>query len=100
MSRVSKHSALDQLRALEPELREQGIRSLYLFGSAARGELRPESDIDLFCDLDPASKLGLGFFALVDRIAHVLGRPVDMTTRQGLHPLIRDHVVHEAVQVF
>lgn len=91
---------LDRLRALEPELRAEGLTSLFLFGSEARGEATAQSDVDLFCDLDPASRLGFAFFAMADRIAEALGRPVELTTRNGLHPLIRDHVVRDAVQVF
>lgn len=91
---------LEQLRHLEPELRKQGVTSLYLFGSLARGEGRSNSDMDLFCDLSPDSKLGFAFFSLADRIAEVVGRSVDLTTRDGLHPLIRDDVMREAIQVF
>jgi uncharacterized protein len=97
---MEKLALLDQLRALEPELRRSGVERLYLFGSAARGEARAESDVDLFCDLDPSAKLGFAFFALADRIAEVLGTPVDLTTRGGLHRLIRDEVTRDAVQVF
>jgi len=97
---MSEPRTLEKLRDLEPELRKQGVTSLYLFGSFARGEERSDSDVDLFCDLDPNSKLGFGFFALADRIAEVIGRSVDLTTRDGLHPLIRDDVMREAVQVF
>ncbi len=92
--------ALAKLRALEPELRREGLTSLFLFGSFARGEERSDSDIDLFCDLSPSSKLGFGFYALADRIGHAVGRAVDLTTRDGLHRLIRDDVAREAIQVF
>jgi uncharacterized protein len=97
---MTAQRTLEQLRTLEPELRRQGIASLFLFGSVARDEERSDSDIDLFCDLDPSSKLGFGFFALAERLAEILGRPVDLTTRQGLHPLIREDVAREAIQVF
>ncbi|MBN8606143.1 MAG: nucleotidyltransferase domain-containing protein [Caulobacterales bacterium] len=92
--------ALSRLRALEPELKRNGIASLYLFGSLARGEETAESDVDLFCDLAPDSKLGFSFYALADRIAEVLGRRVELTTREALHPLIRNDVAQSAVRVF
>jgi predicted nucleotidyltransferase len=93
-------TAMAKLRALEPELRREGVISLFLFGSFAREEERSDSDIDLFCDLSPDSKLGFGFFRLADRIGDALGRVVDLTTRDGLHRLIRDDVAREAIQVF
>lgn len=92
--------ALAKLRALEPELRRKGVASLFLFGSFARGEERPDSDVDLFCDLAPDFQLGFGFFGLAERIGEVLGRAVDLTTREGLHRLVRDEVTRDAVQVF
>ena len=97
---MSEQLTLNRLRALEPELRAKGLSSLYLFGSAARGEMRAESDVDLFCDLSSDTRLGFSFFALADRIGAELGRAVDLTTREALHPLIRDDVVRGAVRVF
>lgn len=89
-----------RLRELESELRASGLASLYLFGSVARGDEGAGSDVDLFCDLDPRAKLGLGFFALADRLSAALGMPVDLMTREGLHPLIREEVTRKAIQVF
>ncbi|HVV34152.1 MAG TPA: nucleotidyltransferase family protein [Vitreimonas sp.] len=100
MLRMVDQTTLAKLRALEPELRREGIASLFVFGSFARGQERRDSDIDLFCDLSPESKLGFGFFGLGDRIAEAVGRPVDLMTRDGLHRLIRDDVAREAIQVF
>ncbi len=97
---MEKSALIDRLRALEPELRRNGVERLYLFGSASRGEAGAGSDVDLFCDLDPHSKLGFAFFSLADRLAEALGKPVDLTTRDGLHPLIRADVTREAIQVF
>jgi predicted nucleotidyltransferase len=47
------------LRTREAELRAAGIRRLALFGSVARGEARPSSDIDLVAELDPAARMDL-----------------------------------------
>jgi|CXWL01.1.fsa_nt_gi predicted nucleotidyltransferase len=97
---MNRADTLDRLRALEPELRKQGLASLYLFGSVARGQANSESDVDLFCDLEPSARLGFGFFGLADRISEALQRRVELTTRDGLHRLIRESVAREAVQVF
>ena len=97
---MAERSALGRLREMESELRASGVAALYLFGSFARGEEDSASDLDLFCDLDPRAKLGLAFFALADRLSAALGLPVDLMTREGLHPLIRDEVTRTAVRVF
>ena len=97
---MTRDEAITRLRSLEPELRRQGMLSLFLFGSTARNEAASDSDIDLFCDLDPATQLGFAFFDIADRISAAIGRRVDLTTRNGLHPLIRNDVASQAVRVF
>ena len=97
----TREETLKRLRAMEPELRGRGIISLYLFGSVARDEARPDSDIDLFCDLDPKAKLGtFAFLAIADRLIEAMGRKVDLATRSGLHRLIRVDVENAAARVF
>jgi predicted nucleotidyltransferase len=67
------------LQAHESELRAAGIRRLSLFGSVARGEATPDSDVDLVADLDPEARIDLfQLTALERRIAALLGRPVDL----------------------
>lgn len=97
---MTRDDALARLRALEPELRGKGVRALFLFGSYARDDAGPESDVDLFCDVEDQAPLGFAFFAIADRLSELLGLPVDLTTRDGLHRLIRDDVAREAVRVF
>jgi predicted nucleotidyltransferase len=68
-----------KLRAHQPELRQAGIRRLSLFGSVARGDAEPDSDVDLAAELDP--KAGIGLFALEAlerRLAELIGRNVDL----------------------
>ncbi len=67
------------LRTHEAELREDGICRLSLFGSIARGDAEPDSDVDLAAELEPAARIGLiGLVALEWRLAGLLGRPVDL----------------------
>lgn len=78
-----------------------GARSLYLFGSTARGTARHDSDLDVFVDHDPSRKFSLLDLAqikllLEDRI----GVAVDVTTRDGLHPAIREGIVRSARRIF
>ena len=89
------------LRQHEPEFRRAGIGALFLFGSVARDEARDTSDVDVFFDLDHPT--GFTLFSLVDvqeRMQHILGTPVDLMTRQGIHPRRRPKIEANAVKVF
>ena len=97
----SKDELRAELAALEKPLRERGLASLALFGSIVHGEARSDSDIDVLVDVDP--KVG---FSLVDLVSvkllleNRLGRKVDVVTRQGIEPAVRDRVLNEAESVF
>ena len=74
---------------------QHGARNVRVFGSAARGELTPESDVDFLVDLEPDRSLfDLGGL-LVD-LQGLLGREVDVATEQGIHEYIRSQVLKEA----
>ena len=88
------------LRAHADRLRAVGVGALYLFGSTARDEAGPASDIDLF--FDPAD-VGLSLFDVMDlrdEIAGLLHSRVDVMTRSSLHPYLRGRIEAEAVHVF
>ena len=74
--------------------------ALYLYGSAARDELRPDSDIDVFVDFDPNSRFSLiEQIGLQDYLKDLLQRDVDLTTRGGLHPLLKARIERSSVKV-
>lgn len=87
---------------LEHEFKECGATALYLFGSRARGDHRPDSDIDLFIDYDPTSKIPSLFkiMALESKIGKTAGVAVHITTRDALHPLARAKIEHDAIRLF
>lgn len=86
--------------ALRPQLaalcRRYGVAELSVFGSVARGEDRPDSDVDFLYLNDPHNVLGLEFFGLQEKLEELLGRPVDLVPKDGLHWVIRDRVLAEA----
>jgi uncharacterized protein len=98
---MGKDEALRRLRERACAIRGMGATALYLFGSTARDEAREASDLDLFVDYDHDSR-----FSAIEllRIKHYLSDALeieaDLTTRDGLHPLIRDEVVASAERVF
>ena len=76
--------------------RRYQVRELALFGSAARGEARTDSDIDLLVEFLPETHIGLMDYAgLMLDLSKLLGRKVDLVSKNGLKPLIRASVLSE-----
>ena len=81
--------------------RRYGVKELSLFGSAARGEMRPESDIDLMVEFEPGLRIGLfKFESLVEELELLAGRRVDLVTKRGLKPWIRPTVLKDAQVIY
>jgi len=75
--------------------KQNGVRNVRVFGSMARNDAGPDSDLDLMVDIEKG-KSGLalgGFLADVSKLIH---RKVDVVTENSLHPKIKDKVLHEA----
>ena len=81
--------------------RRHGVRRLALFGSAARGEMKTTSDVDVIIDLGPRSRAGLfEQVRMADELEAMFGRRVDLVTRGGLKPRVRATVEREAVVLY
>ena len=83
------------------EIRTHGVQALYLFGSTARDTALEGSDVDIFIEPDPAARFNA--FDLIDVKAILekrLAAHVDLTTRDGLHPRLREQIEREAIRVF
>jgi hypothetical protein len=79
-------------------VRDFAVRSLALFGSAARDESHAGSDIDLLVEFDAPTTFER-YFGLKDRLESLLGRPVDLVTAQGLKPRARAQVERDLLHV-
>lgn len=98
---MRRDEAIAKLKATEPTLRAFGVASLYLFGSHARDEAQPESDVDVF--IDPVSERQFGFLPFMDAyeaLQKAVGANVDYGTRKGLHPLLRAEIERGALKIF
>src|SRR5213593_4688717 len=95
----TRERTIDRLRAAEPEIRRLGVRRLALFGSVARGEARPSSDVDLLVEFAPGQKSFDRFMALSELLERLLGCPVELVTLEGLSPFIGPHILAEAADV-
>lgn len=75
-----------------------GAKHLALFGSAARDEMRPDSDVDVLVDFDGPATFN-AYFGLKDYLEELLRRPVDLVTRKGLKPRARQYVERDLIRV-
>ena len=90
-----------RLRENEAALRARGVSHAALFGSRARGDYRPDSDIDIMVEVDPAAPVGVyEYVALKDYIAGLFDGPVDVVSRDGLKPYVRPAATTDAVYAF
>ena len=90
-------------KAAEPAIRAPGVAALYLFGSHARDDARPDSDVDVF--VDPVSDEDFGFLEFMgayNAIQRACGQTVEVgySTRDGLSRYVRADIEREAIRVF
>lgn len=95
---MTRAELLEKLRDLKPWLEAQGVVNVRLFGSYARDEAGPDSDVDLLVDL--AQPLGLRFYSLAEELTDKVGRDVDILTSKGLrNPHVRASALRDCVAV-
>ena len=81
--------------------RRYGVRELSLFGSAARGEMYPGSDIDIMVEFEPGARIGLiKFESFVEELEALAGRKVDLVTKRGLKPWVRSNILKDARLIY
>ena len=92
---------LARLRENEATLRARGVSHAALFGSRARGDDRPDSDIDIMIEFDPAARVTVFNYAgLKEYIAELFDGPVDVVSREGLKPYVRPAATADAIYAF
>jgi predicted nucleotidyltransferase len=101
-SLAKRERVLRLLREREPELRAQGIARLRLFGSMARAQAGPESDVDLIAEIDHRSDFSLlDLIGLQHDLEDLIGRKVQIATAvERMRPRIRRRVEADAIEVF
>ena len=75
---------------------KHGAYNVRVFGSVARGEERPDSDVDLLVDVGTTTSSWFPAGLILD-LEQILGRQVEVVTEKGLNPHLREHVLREAV---
>jgi predicted nucleotidyltransferase len=98
---MRRDDVIARLREAEPALRARGIRRAAVFGSVARGEERPDSDIDILIDIDPDVPLSIfDYVGLKEFVAGFFDGPVDVVAEDGLKPFVRPSVTADAIYAF
>ena len=99
--RGALNDVLQTLRTHEDELKRLGASHAAVFGSVARGEAKQSSDIDVLVDLDPERPMGVFQYARLKLyINEILDGAGDVVNRRTLKPLLRESILHDAVDAF
>lgn len=94
-----RSDVLSRISEASVRIRAFGVRNIALFGSFARGEQRSGSDVDLLVDFEEGRKNFDNFMGLIVFLEELLGRKVQVVTRDGLRPYIGPHILGEAQDV-
>jgi uncharacterized protein len=95
---MDKAAILARLQEHEPALRERGVTHAAIFGSRARGDNRPDSDIDILVEIGPMSLWG--YVGLTQFIEGLFPEPVDVADQSRLKPFVQPTAEREAIYAF
>ena len=98
---MDRQQIIARLRENEVALRNRGVRHAALFGSCARGEERPDSDVDIMIEVDPTARIGVyEYVAIKDYIASLFDTRVDVVRRDRLKPYVGPGAAADAIYAF
>jgi predicted nucleotidyltransferase len=98
---MDKQEILAKLRENETTLRAKGVTHVALFGSRARGENRPGSDIDIMVEIAPQARIGLfEYVAITQYLADLFPERVDVANRNKLKAVVRPAAERDAIYAF
>ncbi|WP_307233233.1 nucleotidyltransferase family protein [Pararhizobium capsulatum] len=96
-----RNEAIAQLTRNAKAVRVMGATALYLFGSTVNDQAKAGSDLDIFIEYDASSRFNaLDLMSIKLLLEEKLKTAVDITTRDGLHPRLKDDIEKSAIKVF
>lgn len=93
----TRSEVFDLLENQRESLRQFGVKELGIFGSFARNEQTPESDVDVLVDLK--RETFRDFMGLLSFLEKLFGRKVDLVMKDSIKPIIRDRILKETIYV-
>jgi predicted nucleotidyltransferase len=97
---MTRDDAIRTLRQHEAELKSLGVQTLSLFGSTARGEARPDSDVNVFFGYEEGTIGLLELVGSMDAASGLLGCKADIMPREGISRFVRANAERDAIRVF
>ncbi len=95
---MSRDEVLETLSKHSVDIQGLGVESIAIFGSVARDEAGPDSDVDLLVEFKPEERVGMfRFLELKEYLESLLGCSVDLVTRDGLKRQLREEILGEAI---
>ena len=97
---MSQNELKQRILAKRPALRARGISHMALFGSRARGEARPDSDVDLMIEVDDPGFSLIDLVGIQQDLSEEIGLPVQITMRRSLSERLADAIRDETIELF
>lgn len=98
---MHRDEVIARLKQAEPALRARGILRAAVFGSVARGENRPDSDIDIMIEIDPEAHITVyDYVGLKELVASLFEQPVDVVNGNSLKPFVQPSAKEDAIYAF
>ena len=98
---TTREQVIETLRSHEQALRQRGVMHAALFGSVARGDATPASDIDIMIEIEPDAPVGVyEYVGIKEFIVGLFDGPVDVVSREGLKPYVRPAATADAIYAF
>ena len=100
MAIKTKSELFSALSANRARLRQYGVKRCGVFGSFVREKQTEQSDVDILVEFFPGSAIGWDFFNLEEELSQVIGRKVDLGTKQSLKPWVRQQALRDARLIY
>ncbi|MCB1191998.1 MAG: nucleotidyltransferase domain-containing protein [Leptospiraceae bacterium] len=96
--RILEHSEISEV--LNEYFKDKPVIKAYLFGSYARKEAKPESDLDILVELDYSTKIGSAFFCMSDELQELFGKKVDLLSSEAMTDVIKETIYKERKVIY